>query len=180
MLGAAAPFGRTKPASLCRGTISTPRKSGVAWPSRTLLASRPSLDQGSATVEPGPAGPADPSPLAETPPLQVALHPLSRPVDGQRCRDQRARPPWGRRPIRRTPATEPAGDRLLGSRTPRRETSEISSADCGGPGSPRLNHGYQVLMKRQERRWVKRSERPKKSCLGCAGTPRRFGLEMAG
>lgn len=151
MLGAAAPFGRTKPASPSPGNDLYAQEvgRGVAH-SRTLLAQDRARSKARQRLNQGPAGPADPSPLAETPPLQVALHPPEPSQSTDKGAETSDTLPLVGATDPATPATEPAGSPTL-EPNPAPETSEIAPLIAAAQARLDSITSYQVLMKRQER-----------------------------
>ncbi|WP_406700841.1 DUF1571 domain-containing protein [Singulisphaera sp. Ch08] len=155
MLGAAAPFGRTKPASPGNDLYAQEVGRGVSH-SRTLLAQDRARTQARNRGNGGRlSGSDDPSALAETPPLQVALHPPETIKAGEIDASREPLPALGATEVA-TGATEivtQPSDPATASLEPKPAPEPTELATIVSAAQARLETitSYQVLMKRRER-----------------------------
>ncbi|AGA30314.1 DUF1571 domain-containing protein [Singulisphaera acidiphila] len=149
MLGAAAPFGRTRPpVSPGNDLYAQEVGRGVAH-SRTLLAQDRAQTKARNRLNSGPAG----SELAETPPLQVALHPPEPIKPGVKRSQSEPLPLLGSTEAT-TPPAEAATPSLSLEPKPAldsADSTELSTIVSASQARLESIASYQVLMKRRER-----------------------------
>ncbi|SIO04274.1 Protein of unknown function [Singulisphaera sp. GP187] len=145
MLGAAAPFGRTKPVAPGNDLYAQEVGRGVSH-SRTLLAQDRARTQARNRSNGGRlSGGDDPSALAETPPLQVALQPPVTIRPGEKRSTSEPLPALGLN----EPTSQPAP--ASPEPKPAPESTELATIVASSQARLEAITSYQVLMKRRER-----------------------------